>query len=627
MKKRIISLFIASVIVLGSLAGCGKNQSDSNSDNSSKGTDTPLVVGYADFSEKFSPFFNESGYDREAMDLTQEYLVHVDRSGTVVMNGTKGETISYEGEDYEYTSLSDVTITEKDDKTVYNFKLREDVKFSDGKPLTADDVIFSLYVLLDPSYDGFETMNTMPITGYQAYKEQKAPNIEGIKKIGDYEVEVTTDGFDAVSINKFIVPIAPLHYYADAKTYDYDNNKFGFPMGDLSIVKEKTTTPMGAGPYKFVKYKNKTIYYEANNDYFKGAPKTKNLQLKESDINDLIPGIEQGTIDLSSEVNASKQAFEQIGKLNGNGDLDGKKMITNRAEFRGYGYMGINASTVNVGGDPSSQQSKDLRKALATVLAAYRDISIDSYFGDAASVVNYPISHTSWASPQKSDQGYRVAYSTDVDGNPIYTDDMKEEDKYAKALEAALGYFERAGYTVADGKLTDAPEGAKLNYEIIIPADGKGDHPSFAILADAKEAFEQIGFTLEINDPTDGNVLWDKLNAGTQELWCASWQADYDPDMHQLYHSESPSSNYYHINDPALDAGIMDARADADQNYRKTVYKDCFDVILDWAVEVPVYQRQMCTVYSPERVNADSVTSGITANYKWLREVENIEMK
>ena len=55
-----------------------------------------------------------------------------------------------------------------------------------------------------------------------------------------------------------------------------------------------------------------------------------------------------------------------------------------------------------------------------------------------------------------------------MDGNEIYTSDMKSEDKYAAALQAALGYFEAAGYTVANGKITAAPAGAKMEYQINI---------------------------------------------------------------------------------------------------------------------------------------------------------------
>ena len=73
-----------------------------------------------------------------------------------------------------------------------------------------------------------------------------------------------------------------MHYYGDASLYDYDNNQFGFTRGDLSAVRDKSNQPLGAGPYKFVKYENKTVYMEANENYYKGAPKTKYLQWRET---------------------------------------------------------------------------------------------------------------------------------------------------------------------------------------------------------------------------------------------------------------------------------------------------------------------------------------------------------
>lgn len=767
MKKRALSLMLAAAMITGTLAACGagggtaadgtasgETAGNTQAEGTQAGSDTPLVIGIRDLSEKFSMFFNESGYDKDIALQTQVLLVDFDRAGAPILTGKSGYTAEYNGTEYDYQGIADVTITQNTDTTVYNFKLREDVTFSDGQPLTADDAIFSLYVFADSAYDGNSTFNTLPIVGmknYQAnstaadtvtaddvaayieempeelaaaisetiiaptltgekdwctenYEAQGAasaeeffvsayatdesydaadkdydtivadviamygadyktlgsnyggdegyfdedvaslaeaqlvqakvaagegeevPNIEGIKKLGDYEFEVTTNGFDATVIYRFNdIGIAPLHYYGDEAQYDYENNQFGFPRGDLSIVKEKGAVPMGAGPYKFVKYENKIVYLEANDSYYKGAPKTKNVQFKESQEADMVPGIQQGTIDLA-DPDGSKAKFEQIRGINSNGELNGDKIITNAVDNRGYGYMGLNSNTINVGGDPASEQSKDLRKAIATVIAVYRDVAIDSYYGDAASVLNYPISNTSWAAPQKSDEGYEVAYSRDVEGNPIYTDGMAAEEKYAKALEAALGYFEAAGYTVENGKLTAAPDGAKLNYEIMIPADGVGDHPSFAILTDAKAALASIGFTLEVNDLTDSNILWDKLNADTQEMWTAAWEADVDPDMYQLYHSESVNSNYYNIADSELDGYILDARTSADQEYRKSIYKECLNIILDWAVEIPVYQRQNCITYSPERIKADTMTSDITTFYKWYEEIEKIEM-
>ena len=87
---------------------------------------------------------------------------------------------------------------------------------------------------------------------------------------------------------------------------------------------------------------------------------------------------------------------------------------TVKVDNLGYGYIGLNADNIIVGTDPDSAESKALRKAIATVLAVYRDAAYDSYYGEAASVINYPISNTSWAAPQATDEGYKVAFSTSM---------------------------------------------------------------------------------------------------------------------------------------------------------------------------------------------------------------------
>ena len=83
----------------------------------------------------------------------------------------------------------------------------------------------------------------------------------------------------------------------------------------------------------------------------------------------------------------------------------------------------------------------------------------------------------------------------------------------------------------------------------------------------------------------------------------------------------------YCIADADLDTMIMQARESLDQSYRKTMYKACLDTVVDWAVEVPVYQRQNAIIFSTERVNMDTVTPDITTFYGWMSEIENTELK
>ena len=764
--KRTLALILSLVMCLGLLAGCG----DKKTDDQTKDENTPLVVGYAPFNEKFSPFFSESAYDQDVWVMTSLGLLNSDRQGQIIMKGIDGETHAYNGTDYTYYGPADCEIVENADGTVdYNFTMRDDIVFSDGEKVTIDDVIFSMYVLCDPTYDGNSTLYAVPIQGMAAYRsgmttlakaiaaagrdnadftywteEQQtkfwdnfdkglvpftqgivdacveagaadegdvaaagaawgfsgeaktvedlaleigeqygwsfsamekevgnseklvdlmdedvyndyptigvktgdsAANISGIKKTGDYSMTVTLDKVDATAIYQLGVTIAPMHYYGDPSLYDYDNDQFGFPKGDLSSVRAKTTVPMGAGPYKYIKYEDGVVYFEANDSYFLGAPKTKYLNFQQcmSD-DDKLNGVITGTIDIA-DPSFSNDTVEAIEKANG-GELDGSKITTDTVDNLGYGYLGISAACVNVGGEPGSEASKDLRKAFATVFSVYRNVAIESYYGERASVINYPISNTSWAAPQPTDDGYKVAFSVDVNGNDIYTSDMTAEQRYDAALQAALGYFEAAGYTVEDGKLTAAPAGAKLEYEVQIPADGSGDHPSFMMISEASKALATIGMNLIVTDLSDSSGLWDGIDARQVDMWCAAWGATVDPDMYQIYYSDvadhttdpgvgknpyggpaqGGSNKMYCIADADLDNMILTARESLDQSYRKTMYKACLDIVVDWAVEVPVYQRQNAIIFSTERVNMSTMTPDITTFYKWYAEIEKIEL-
>ena len=769
-SKKFLALLLALMMCVGVLAGCGNStpapaessapaeSAEPASDNS----DTPLVVGYSPFSSKFSPFFAETAYDQDVASMTAIGLLTSDRTGAIVYNGIEGETINYNGTDYTYYGPADLVVTENADGTVYyDFTMRDDLVFSDGEPITIDDVIFSMYVLCDPTYDGASTLYAQPIEGMEEYRSgmdtrqnlilaagpdayaenefytedqyntfwaafnaagekfaqeiidyvvalgyaeegnvaaaasawgyelaedataadffaaivdnygydlsddginaetagtsisafieaelgdaadeykagvqtgESAANISGIQKTGDYSMRVVTTKVDATAIYQLGVTIAPLHYYGDASLYDYDNNSFGFTKGDLSSVRAKTTQPMGAGPYKFVKFENGVVNFEANDLYFQGAPKTKYINFLETQEADKLNGVVTGTIDIT-DPSFSKDVVAAVESANG-GTLNGDVITVNTVDNLGYGYIGMCSKVMNVGGEPDSEASKNLRKAFGTIFSVYRDVAIDSYYGERASVINYPISNTSWAAPQPTDDGYKVAFSVDVDGNDIYTSDMTAEQKYEAAKQAALGFFEAAGYTVEDGKLTAAPEGAALEYELWIPGDGVGDHPSFMVCTLASDALKSIGMNLIINDLTNSSDLWTALDAQTVAMWAAAWGATVDPDMYQIYYADlangganAGGSNYmYAIADEELDQLILDARASTDQTFRKAMYKACLDIVIDWAVEIPVYQRQNAIIFSTERVNMDTVTPDITTFYGWMAEVQNIEL-
>lgn len=759
--KQVLALLTAAAMCLGVLAGCNKTSSDASTSTGSTSeaataetaghADDTLVVAMTGLEGKFSPFFATSAQDNDIMSLNQLVLFGTDRMGEMVLNGIEGETRAYNGTDYTYYGPADCVVTENADGTVtYDITMRDDLVFSDGEPVTIDDVIFSIYVYLDPTYDGATTWYSLPIEGLEAYRSgmstkssliaaagedntdftywteeeqtafwaavndggvkfaqeivdycvangqaadsndvataaanwayeglaadatakdffmaignnynwnfsqmeaetagsalsdlipedvynmgtegvttgESAPNVSGIVKTGDYSMTITTTELSNSMVYQLQIPVAPLHYYGEESLYDYDNNMFGFTKGDLSHVRSVTSAPLGGGAYTFNSYENGTVYMDANPLYYLGEPKIAHLNAIETQEADKITGIQAGTIDVA-DPDYSLEVEKQIAQINGGDDsLDGSIITTRLHDFLGYGYVALDAENVKIGDDPASEASKDLRKAIMTVISAYREEGITSYYGTTASIVNYPISSTSWAAPTVTDDGYQVAYSVDVDGNPIYTDGMTADDRYAAAKQAALGYLQAAGYTVTDGKVTAAPAGAKLEYTINIGGGGLGDHPSFLVLTNASKALAEIGITLTVNDIANTAELFSSYQSGAAEGWVAAWQATPDPDMYQLYHSQG-STNYYKINDSDLDALIEAARQTTDTESRRAMYKEAMDIILDWGVELPVYQRSECNIFSSERINTATLTPDMTPYWKWYSDIQTMEL-
>lgn len=621
-----------------------------------------LVLGSTDFNGVFSPFFGNSAYDNEVMERVHEPLVNNDRLGEPVSDlAVYEEPIEVKDEDGNI-------------RTVYTFKLQEGLKFSDGEPLTADDVIFTYKVFCDPTYDGPSTVYTTPILGineyryddpeyeeviedikvraqqvteeevqeqmvaeYEAYGQEviddytgfdnpdglsgkelekasmdkfieletdtcygdyeqsakdqkfkdlevqyitdnlasganKIPDIEGIKKIDDLTVEVTIEGVDPKAIwNLGGIQVAPEHYYGE-----------GFKKGELSNVKAKNDKPVGAGPYIFEKFEDNVVTLRANKHYFKGEPKIKNLKYQVVSGTNKLETVTLGEVDISDPT-ASPEMVKNVQDAGIHYEL---------IENLGYGYIGINSERI---------KDKNVRKGLMHLMN--REPAINTYYGELASVIERPMSKVSWAYPKDAEVYYEF--------NP----------------DKALEYFTEAGYEQVDknGKKSLVKGGKQLRVEVGIGGDGIMDHPSAPILTQMKDELEKLGGILEISD-VDVNILFDGLDAKTWDMWVAAWDATIDPDMYQVYHSNGPT-NHYCIKHDELDKLIIDARLTNDIELRKEYYSKALNIIMDEAVEMPVYQRKNMYIFNQEVVDIETLPKDMTPFYKYFSEIETLSLK
>ncbi|WP_319765220.1 peptide-binding protein [Maridesulfovibrio sp.] len=187
------------------------------------------------------------------------------------------------------------------------FKLREDIKWFDGKPLTAEDVEFTYNLMIDP-----ET----PTAYAGDFK-----NIKEFKRTGKYTFEVRYDKVFARSLITWASDILPKHILEGE---------------DLNTTKYRRD-PVGAGPYKLKEWvPGRRIVLEANDDYFEGRPYIDELVYRViPDLSTQFLELKSGSLD-SMELTPQQYLFQTKG---GNWERDFQKF---KYLSFSYAYLGFN---------------------------------------------------------------------------------------------------------------------------------------------------------------------------------------------------------------------------------------------------------------------------------------------
>ncbi len=143
------------------------------------------------------------------------------------------------------------------DGLVYTFKIREGVKFHNGREVTAEDIKYSLERLANPANASPNMGMLKDVLGYQDLQEGKADGLEGIEILGSHSVRITLDNpntqflFDLAHQATSIVP------------------KEEVERTDRSF----SDNPVGTGPFKFKSWvQDNNVTLDANPDYFRGRP-------------------------------------------------------------------------------------------------------------------------------------------------------------------------------------------------------------------------------------------------------------------------------------------------------------------------------------------------------------------
>ncbi len=189
------------------------------------------------------------------------------------------------------------------DARVYTFHLHQDVKWHDGKPFTAKDVIFSFTRQIIESYRYVKYM--LAVEGAEDYKDGKRNSVKGLEQLDDYTLRITLNIPDVLFLLYLAEPscvIVPEHILKDVKPEGIESSRFA------------RSSPVGTGPYKFVRYlTDQFVELKVNPDYFKGRPQIDKIFMKRLRPEVTLAQLESGEVDLALRLNPI--AFERLSRV------------------------------------------------------------------------------------------------------------------------------------------------------------------------------------------------------------------------------------------------------------------------------------------------------------------------
>jgi peptide/nickel transport system substrate-binding protein len=272
---------IISAFLLIFLTACGGQSSPDhlNKTNSKK----TINVGIAAVPANFDPLEHT---DDAVLDLFFQPLVQYDSSG----------------KNFIPFLAKKITTT---DNQAFKVELNKKAKWTDGKPVTADDVLYTVGAITNKKVAAVQTSKFYIFKGTDSagFSTSNNGKVSGIKKIDNQTVEFTTKWPVEISIIKSIFTVLrpiPAHILKEVPIKKLFTNK---------LFQNPTVTD---GPFKVNQIqKDQFIRFTANHNYYKGTPKINQLNVKILTESNIVAQLQNGEIDL----NASSVSSEDYNRL------------------------------------------------------------------------------------------------------------------------------------------------------------------------------------------------------------------------------------------------------------------------------------------------------------------------
>jgi len=436
--------------------------------------------------------------------------------------------------------------------TVYTFKIRENARFHNGRDVTAQDVIFSWERAASPELASDTVLTYMgDIVGVREKVLGQAQTISGVKAIDAKTLQVTID--------------APKPYFLMKLTFP---TSYVVDQDNVSAGEEWVFQPNGTGPYKLTEWRsNEYILYEANQDFYLGAPSIPYVLVKLY-AGDDVRLFETGDVDIAGVgLYSAERILDPTEPLNAN-------LIT-----------GVDLCTSYVVFDTTVPPFDDVNVRKAFSMAFDRQRYVDVlYRGLSLPAVGlYPPGLPGF------DYGLQG-----LPFDPARARELLKQSKYG------------------------GPQGLP---EIIYTNAGIGSYVGGNVAALAEMWEQYLGVKIKVEN-LDYNFYYEQIFSGNHgQIFDGGWCADYpDPENFAdvLFHSGAPQ-NHGGYSNLQLDTLLESARIEPDVTKRIAMYQQAERIIVDDApVLFTTHSLSFILVKPYVKGYVNTPISISTERYMWL---------
>lgn len=537
-RKKTIALVMTATLGISILTGCSSKNGKTDAAVNPKSKDSIVYALTSSPTGIFNPLLNDTVYDDAVIDLTYNSLLSFD------------EKLNPKSDLAESYSVSD-------DNLSITFKLKNNIKWNDGKPFTAEDVAFTFTSLANKDYTGSKYGDVEKLKGANAYHEGNADKVEGIKVIDNNTIKFTfEEPYSPGLTNLGSMGIIPKHIWEKV------------PVAQWKDQKDLLTKPVGTGPYEVLSFnEGQDVQFKKNDDYFDGDVKTEKFIFKVTNEDTAQVELLNGTVDVIDASNLKKKDIDE---------LESKGMEVTSYDNNLIQYMGFNLR---------DEKFQDQKVRQAFMYALDREAMVDKLLDGNGQVVNTPMLPSSWAYPDKST-----------------LNDYKHNVEKAKKLLKEAGYEDRDKNGIVEDK-----NGKELKATLSYPT-GNALREQTAPIIQAN--LKDIGVQIELEN-MEFSALMDKVVANHDfELYLMGNNLSLDPDPKPYWHSTSASDekgnsawNISSFKNDQADNLIEQGISVFDKNQRKEIYSQFGELLNDEVPWAYLYSQNIRKAYNPHLNN------------------------